>query len=78
MDCPARGQIGKGNIGVHSRREKRYNCQEDGKTFAETVGTPSRLNVVLPLFGIHRENQHFDESLNRQIKIRCGMHADPG
>lgn len=39
-DCPARGQTGKGNIGVHSRKEKRYKCRECGKTFAETVGTP--------------------------------------
>ncbi len=24
LDCPAKGQTGKGNIGVHSRKEKRY------------------------------------------------------
>ena len=38
-ECPARGQIGKGNIGVHSRKEKRYICHECGKTFAESKGT---------------------------------------
>ena len=26
IDCPARGQTGKGNIGVHSKQEKRYMC----------------------------------------------------
>lgn len=38
-DCPARGQIGKGNIRVHSRKERRYICRVCGKTFAETKGT---------------------------------------
>lgn len=34
--CPARGQVGKGNIGVHSRKEGRYKCHVCGKTFGET------------------------------------------
>jgi transposase-like protein len=38
-DCPARGQVGKGNIGVHSRKEHRYKCNVCGKTFSETKGT---------------------------------------
>jgi transposase-like protein/IS1 family transposase len=38
-DCPARGRIGAGNIGVHSRKERRYVCHECNKTFAETKGT---------------------------------------
>lgn len=37
--CPARGQAGQGNIGVHSLKERRYRCQVCGKTFAETKGT---------------------------------------
>lgn len=37
--CAARGQIGKGNIGVHSRKERRYICRVCDKTFAETKGT---------------------------------------
>jgi transposase-like protein len=37
--CPASGQIGRGNIGVHSRKERRYKCDVCGKTFAETTGT---------------------------------------
>jgi transposase-like protein/IS1 family transposase len=40
MDCPARGQSGKGNISVHSRTERRFICQQCGKTFAERTGTP--------------------------------------
>lgn len=37
--CHARGQIGKGNIRVHSHKEQRYVCDECGKTFAATKGT---------------------------------------
>jgi transposase-like protein len=38
-DCPARGQVGQGNIGIHSKPERRYNCRACGKTFAATKGT---------------------------------------
>jgi transposase-like protein len=34
MDCPARGQIGEGNIGVHSRTPQRYRCRVCCKTFS--------------------------------------------
>jgi transposase-like protein len=39
LDCPARGQEGKGNIGIHSRQDKRFICRQCRKTFAETKGT---------------------------------------
>jgi transposase-like protein len=39
IDCPARGQLGKGNIGVHSVQEGRYICSECGRTFSGTKGT---------------------------------------
>jgi len=39
MDCPARGQIGKGNIHVHSRKDKRGICEVCGQTFTTTTGT---------------------------------------
>ena len=39
-DCPARGQLGLGNIRVHSRTERRYRCTDCGRTFAATRGTP--------------------------------------
>jgi len=39
IDCPARGQTGKGNIHVHSQREKRCVCDVCGQTFATTKGT---------------------------------------
>jgi len=37
--CPASGQIGQCNVGVHSLKERRYKCHICGKTFAETKGT---------------------------------------
>jgi transposase-like protein len=40
IECVARGQIGKGNIKIHSQKERRYKCKECNKTFAETTGTP--------------------------------------
>jgi transposase-like protein len=39
-DCPARGQRGRGNIRVHSRKEQRYRCTTCGRTFAATQDTP--------------------------------------
>jgi transposase-like protein len=38
-ECPARGQVGKGNIGIHSRKERRYRCAECSQTFAARRGT---------------------------------------
>jgi transposase-like protein len=37
--CPASGQIGQGNIGIHSKPEARYHCSQCGKTFAARKGT---------------------------------------
>jgi transposase-like protein/IS1 family transposase len=39
LDCPARGQVGRGNIGIHSRKERRYICHQCHQTFSETKGT---------------------------------------
>ncbi len=34
IECPARGQSGKGNIQVHSQKEKRYVCEVCEQTFS--------------------------------------------
>jgi transposase-like protein len=39
-DCPLRGQVGKGNIGVLSQKEQRYECTICHDTFSATKGTP--------------------------------------
>ena len=40
IDCPARGQIGEGNIRSHSLKEQRCRCIVCDKTFAISKGTP--------------------------------------
>jgi transposase-like protein len=39
IDCPARGQVGKGNIHTHSLKDKRCICDVCEQTFATTRGT---------------------------------------
>jgi transposase-like protein/IS1 family transposase len=39
MACPARGQTGQGNIGIHARKDRRFICTQCRKTFAATRGT---------------------------------------
>ena len=39
MLCPARGQTGKGNIHVHSQKDKRYICDVCRETFTTSKGT---------------------------------------
>jgi transposase-like protein len=39
LSCPARGQRGRGNITIHSQKEKRYECQVCHKTFSATTGS---------------------------------------
>ena len=39
MDCPARGQVGKENIQVHSQKAKRCICEVCGQTCTTTTGT---------------------------------------
>lgn len=51
LRCPARGQAGKGNIKVHSRKERRYRCETCGQSFVATKGTPFyRLHKATDLF----------------------------
>lgn len=49
MDCPARGQIGKGNILVHSQKDQRYRCKVCGRTFTTSKGTA--------FFGLKKETE---------------------
>jgi transposase-like protein len=38
--CPARGQLGRGDLRIHSRTERRYRCTTCGRTVAATHDTP--------------------------------------
>ena len=37
--CPASGQVGHGNLGVHSQQERRPRCRVCGKTCGARTGT---------------------------------------
>jgi transposase-like protein len=39
-DCPARGQLGQGNIGTHGRQRQRFMCHVCHKPFTARHGTP--------------------------------------
>jgi transposase-like protein len=46
LDCPAKGQTGKGHLGIHARQDKRFRCRQGRKTFTATKGTAfSRLRA---------------------------------
>src|SRR5712692_8655176 len=39
LACPARGQTGQGNLGIHARKDKRCVCTACHTTFSATTGT---------------------------------------
>jgi len=39
LECKSRGEIGQGNIVIHSRKRLRYKCKTCGRTFNYRVGT---------------------------------------
>jgi transposase-like protein len=39
LECKARGQVGQGNIVIHSRSRPRYRCKTCGRTFSAKEGT---------------------------------------
>jgi IS1 family transposase len=54
LECKARGQIGQGNIVIHSQKRPRYRCKTCGKTFGAKEGTmfaglrkPTELMVIV-------------------------------
>lgn len=88
-DCPARGQVGKGNITIHSQKKRRYQCCVCKGTFTATKGTPfyrlhtamDVVSVVLTLLvhGCPRQAIvaafGFDERTVAEWHRRAGEHA---
>ncbi len=88
--CPARGQVGRGNIRIHSRKERRYICQQCHKTFSATTGTPlyrlrsdgTVITVVLTLLAHGCPLQAIvvafalDERTVADWQRRAGQHAE--
>lgn len=89
IDCPARGQVGQGNISVHSQKEKRCICNVCGKSFAVTKGTlfyrlrtnPQMVMQVIVLLGYGCPLQAivqafgFDERTVKSWWQRAGQHG---
>jgi transposase-like protein len=89
IECPARGQVGKGNIHVHSLKDKRCLCEVCGKTFTTTAGTifyrlrtnPVTVMIVLTLLAYGCPVQAivkafgFDERTVRDWQQRAGKHC---
>ncbi len=89
MDCPARGQSDKGNIGVHHESEQRYICHTCGQTFTASKGTifyrlrtdPITVMLVLTLLAYGCPLQAivkafgFDERTVKNWWQRAGLHC---
>jgi len=89
MDCPARGQSGRGNIGIHSQQEQRYVCTVCRQTFTTTKGTifyrlrtePETIMTVITLLGYGCPTQAIvkafglDERTVRDWAQRAGRHC---
>lgn len=89
IECHARGQTGKGNISVHSQKERRYICSECGHTFTATKGTifyrlrtnPVTVMIVITLLAYGCPIQAivkafgYDERTVRDWHQRAGKHC---
>jgi transposase-like protein len=88
--CPDKGVRRRGNIGVHSQKERRYRCRTCGKTFAATSGTPfyrlhhaaEVLTIVVTLLALGCPLQAIvvafglDERTVRAWWLRAGHHSE--
>jgi transposase-like protein len=87
--CVARGQVGQGNLRVHSWLEHRYRCVTCGRTFAATTGTPfyrlqtaaETVSLVVTLLGHGCPLQAivaafgFDERTVAAWQVKAGAHC---
>jgi transposase-like protein len=89
LSCPAKGQRGRGNITIHSQKEKRYACQVCDKTFSASKGSifyrlrtdPVTVMLVITLLAYGCPLQAivvafgFDERTVRDWWRRAGEHC---
>lgn len=87
--CLASGQIGKGNICLHSQKERRYKCTVCDKTFVETKDTPfyrahklhSEMTIVITLLAYGCPVQAivaafgWDERTVQRVQAKAGGHC---
>jgi transposase-like protein len=89
LECVARGQRGRGNITIHSQKEKRYECQVCHTTFSATRGSifyrlrtdPVTVMLVITLLAYGCPLQaivaafRFDERTVKEWWRRAGEHC---
>jgi transposase-like protein len=89
IDCPARGQVGKGNIRTHSEKEQRCHCSVCETTFSVRKGTifyrlktdPVKVMLVITLLAYGCPLQAivvafgFDERTVKKWWQRAGEHC---
>jgi transposase-like protein len=66
LDCPSRGQAGKGNIIGHGKKKRRYKCTLCNKTFVQTACTA--------LYRLHKDPQVFFQ-VTTLLALGCPPHA---
>jgi transposase-like protein len=90
LDCPAKGQAGQGNIGVHDPKKRRYICHVCGKTFSERKGSAfyrlhhsvELVTLVITLLAYGCPLQaiviafHLDERTVRNWQARAGQQCE--
>ena len=77
IDCPARGQIEKGNIGIQSQKEKRFICHVCQRTFTTTKDTlfyrlrsdPQQVLLVIDLLAYGCPRQAIVHAFHLDIHI---------
>lgn len=89
-ECPAKGQVGRGNIQVHSQAEQRCRCGVCGDTFSMSKGTifyrlrtePAKVILVLTLLAYGCPTQAIvmafglDERTVKEWWRRAGAHCE--
>jgi transposase-like protein len=86
MDCPARGQVAKENIHVHSQKDKRCICEVCGQTFTTTTGTifyrlrsdPQLVMWVIVLLGYGCPIQAIVKAFELDERTVCDWQARAG
>lgn len=90
LDCPAKGQVGEGNIKNHGQQTERYYCEVCKRTFSASTGTifyrlrtdPAIVILVLTLLAYGCPTQAivkaygFDERTIKRWWQRAGKHCE--
>jgi len=85
IDCPARGQIGKAYITIHSQKEQSFMCSVCQQTFTTTKGTlfyrlhedARTVLVVIALLAYGCPLQAIVQTFGLGTSAPCGIGGNP-